>query len=480
MRMRQFFVPGLAINTYAVGDERTGEAAVVDPTRDIDGLIDWARAEGLRIRHIFETHVHADFVSGARELKARLHDEPKIYCSGEGGEGWTPPYADVVLKDGDCLRMGRLRFDVLHTPGHTPEHVSYALVDTSRDDETPWLIFTGDFLFVGDVGRPDLLGPDERKKLAHQLYTSVFDKLPGLPEYTEIFPAHGAGSLCGKAIGSRDSSTLGYERRFSDALQHKPEPRWVNDLLAQMPLAPPYFSHMKQVNRDWVPIIGPQLPGQRRINADAVHERVCERCLIVDVRSKEAFAAAHIPDSINIPFGPNLATWAGWVLAYDQPIIVVTDEPAQTPRIAADLIRVGFDDIVGYLEGGIDAWQMRGYPVATLRTISVHDLRDQLQDGQRPTVLDVRTDSEWTSGHIENALHIHGGVLQNHLDEVPSDQPLAVVCGSGYRAAIAASFLQRAGYENVMNVLGGMTAWQAAKLPVVMDAAPEHVPPRRS
>ena len=293
MLLHQRFVPGLAINSYVVGDERTGTAAVIDPTRDVDDFLRYANEQGLHIVHILETHVHADFVSGSRELKARLNGEPIIHCSGYGGVDWTQPYADNYLKEGDTIPLGSVRLGCLHTPGHTPEHITISLTETARSAEVPWLLFTGDFLFVGDVGRPDLLGEKAQQELAHDLYQSVFGKLSAFRDFTEIFPGHGAGSLCGKAISSRRSSTVGYERLFNSALANKaPEERWVTSLLAGMPLAPPYFLRMKKVNREGPAVLGPELPGQRRWGAKQVYERVCEHCLILDVRSKEAFAAA--------------------------------------------------------------------------------------------------------------------------------------------------------------------------------------------
>lgn len=468
MLLYQRFIPGLAIASYLVGDERTGEAAVVDPTRDVDDFLHYAADNGLHIQHILETHVHADFVSGARELKARLGDQPRIHASGLGGPEWTPPYADSVVSDGSEVRIGSIRLQAVHTPGHTPEHVSWALYDETRSKETPWLMFTGDFLFVGDVGRPDLLGEEAMRQLAHQLYASVFERLPAVPDITEIFPAHGAGSLCGKAISSRRSSTVGFERRFNRALRQKLEDEWVRDLMADMPLAPPYFRRMKQVNRTGPALIGPELPGQQRWSARQVHERVCENCLILDVRSKEAFAAAHIPGAINIPLGPNLPTWAGWVLPYDRPILMVADDARYVPEVVTHLLRVGFDQVQGYLEGGLDAWQQGGFPLAALATWSVQQLAERLRGGSGAlTLLDVRTQQEWNAGHIDGAIHIHGGKLQEQFAQVPRDKPVAVVCGSGYRGSIAASFLKREGYRDVVNVLGGMTAWKAAGLPTV-------------
>lgn len=465
----QRFVPGLAIYSYFVADERTKEAAVIDPTRDVEEFLSLAKKEGFHIKHALETHVHADFVSGSAELKARLQDELTVHCSGMGGKDWTPSYVDEVLADSNEIRMGAVRLKAMHTPGHTPEHVSWVLFDHSRSADTPWLVFSGDFLFVGDVGRPDLLGEEARKKLATQLYTSVFDRLPGLPDFTEVFPGHGAGSLCGKAIGSRGSSTLGFERRFNGALQHRQEADWITGLLSGMPIAPPYFRRMKKVNAEGPKVLGNELPGQRRFSAKEVHDRICENCLVVDVRAKEAFSGAHIPGSVNIPLGPNLPTWAGWVLPYDKPVLIVVDNPSDMPRITTHLLRVGFDDVQGYLDDGMDAWENHGYELAHLESVSVTELSKRLKKKERPFILDVRTEREWESGHVEGSHHIHGGLLQERFDEVPKDRPISVICGSGYRGSIASSFLMREGYREVSNVLGGMTAWRSAGYPTVAD-----------
>ena len=462
MYFHQRFVPGLAIYSYFLADERSREAAIVDPTRDVDEFLTLATREGFRIRHVLETHVHADFVSGAAELKSRLGDDVTVHCSGMGGAEWTPPYADHVVSDGDDVDIGSVRLRAIHSPGHTPEHLSWALFDRTRSADIPWLVLSGDFLFVGDVGRPDLLGEEARATLAAQLYRSVFEKLPVLPDFTEVFPGHGAGSLCGKAIGSRSSSTLGFERRFNPALEEKDEARWVADLLGGMPIAPPYFRRMKKVNAEGPTVLGCELPGQRRFLAREVHERVCEECLILDVRSKEAFSAAHLPGSVSIPLGRNLPTWAGWVLPYDRPILVVLDQPADMPRVTRDLLRVGFDDIQGWLDDGIDGWQNAGFEVSGLESIGAPELSSRLSSASPPFVLDVRTEGEWRAGHIEGAHHVHGGLLEERFDEIPRDRPIAVICGTGYRGSIAASFLKREGFEAVSNVLGGMSAWKAS------------------
>lgn len=472
MHFHQRFVPGLAIASYLIGDDRTGEAVVIDPTRDVDAYIRFAKANGLHIRHIIETHVHADFVCGSRELKARLNERPMIHCSGCGGDEWTQPFADNYLNPGDEIVIGKLRLIASHVPGHTPEHIAIGLYDTSRSDQDPWMMFTGDFLFVGDVGRPDLLGDDTKQELAYQLYQSVFEGTQSLPDFTEIYPAHGAGSLCGKAIGSRRWSTMGYERRFSHAMQPLPRSQWVEQLLDDMPISPPYFQRMKKVNLEGPAIVGDCADRVVRRSADEVYEQRCGDCLVLDVRSKEAFAASHIPHSINIPFGENLPVWAGWVLPYDRPLLIVTDDATLVPEVATHLMRVGFDQLSGYVEGGIGTWEQHGFPIGGLATASVHHLHQRLRSKDSLTIVDVRTNREWEEGHIESALHVHGGVLQERSQEIPKDNPVYVICGSGYRASIASSFLRRAGFEDVTNVLGGMSAWKANDYPVVEgDAA---------
>ena len=466
MFFHQRFVPGLAIASYLVGDEKTKEVAVIDPTRDVDEFIRIASAEGLRITHILETHVHADFVSGARELKARLGDKPTIHCSGLGGADWTPSYADHVVKNGDEVKLGNVRLRVLHTPGHTPEHISWLLFDDSRSSETPWLVFSGDFLFVGDVGRPDLLGESARVKLAHDLYHSVFDTLRPLPDFVEVFPAHGAGSLCGKAIGSRRSSSIGFERQFNASLKTMPEPEWTQKLLAGMPPAPPYFKRMKKLNKSGPAILGPTLPGREPISTKALRERLerdRDALIVLDVRPKEAFAAAHIAGSLSIPISPQLPTWAGWILSDDKPIVLIAQTPADLDETRLQLIRIGFDRIEGFLDGGMDAWQNAGLPIEQLATMSVHELTERLRGSSPPFVLDVRTDGEWNAGHIDGATHVQAGMVAGHVDTLPRDREIAVVCGSGYRSTIAASILMKLGIKNVASVLGGMTAWQADK-----------------
>lgn len=461
MHLETHFIPGLAIASHLVGDESAGVAAVIDPTRDVQPLLDAARKAGLRITHVLETHVHADFVSGARELKAALDGAPEIVCSGLGGDEWTPKYADRVVRDGDSVALGRVRLTAVHTPGHTPEHVAWAVFDTARSAETPCSLFTGDFLFVGDVGRPDLLGEEEQQRLAHELYDSLFTRIAGLPDGVEILPSHGAGSLCGKSLSGKRRSTLGYERAFSDALQQQAEDRWVAALMDGMPPSPPYFRRMKALNAAEPPVLGGLPIDLPALSPGAVAERTDGGAILLDVRSKEAFAAAHIAGSLNIPLADQLATWAGWVLPADRPILLIADDRDTARAASRQLSLVGFDEQVGRLDGSLAAWESAGRPTASYPAIDAPTFKQRIAASET-AVLDVRTDAEWNGGHVPGAVHVHAGLLPKRLDEVPRDEPLAVVCGSGYRGAIAASLLRRAGFEQVSNVLGGMAAYQAA------------------
>ena len=460
MKLHTHFIPGLAIATHVIGDDGSGEAAVVDPTRDVEPILQWADDNQLKITKILETHVHADFVSGSRELQAALPEDASIVSSKLGGAEWTPPYADQVVSDGDSIEVGRLKLSAFHSPGHTPEHVSWTVFDTGRSEDVAALAFTGDFVFVGDVGRPDLLGEEAKRELAHQLYNSLFEKLPALPDFTEIYPAHGAGSLCGKSLSSKRSSTLGYERKFNASLQHEPEADWVASLMDQMPPAPPYFRRMKEINSNEPNILG-RLPMYLPAVSARDMKKLADNVLILDVRTKEAFAAAHIDGSWNIPLADTLATWAGWVLPPDRPLLLVAESVADARKASKQLSLIGFDNQVGHLSSGIGSWETGGRPLTSYPAIDVYGLKRAVDSGAGQ-VLDVRTESEFASGHIAGARNIHTGMLLDHLSELDRDQPIKVICGSGYRGSIATSLLKAHGFQNVSNVLGGMMAWGAA------------------
>jgi hydroxyacylglutathione hydrolase len=455
-------VPGLAIYSYIIGDENIKECLVIDPIRDVEEYIGIANENHLIIKQILETHVHADFISGAAELKSRLNGLPKIYCSGMGGEEWTPDYADHIVKEGDEIKVGSLLFKAVHTPGHTPEHVMWVLYDKERIRG----LFTGDFLFVGDVGRPDLLGKEEMKKLSHQLYQSIFNKLKPYPDYTEVFPAHGKGSLCGKSLGSAPSSTLGKERNENPSLQEKPESGWIEDLLKEMPPVPKYFPRIKKINISGAPLIGSKKVGSTEFSPEQIKEARDKGAVILDVRCKEAFAHSHIPGSINIPFSAQLPTWAGWILPEDTELILVLEDVKNLSAITTSLMLIGFDKIQGFLEG-IAEWEKMGMEIEGLIAISSKDLYELKQQKPEHYILDVRTLSEWKAGHIEGAVHIHAGLVQDNLDKLPKERHISVICGSGFRASMVASLLKRAGIKDVSNVFGGMTSWKEEGYPTV-------------
>ncbi|MEC7839825.1 MAG: MBL fold metallo-hydrolase [Chlamydiota bacterium] len=460
------YTPGLAINSFIIADLKTRKCAIIDPTRDVHEYVAIIEKENLSLVAILETHVHADFISGALELKNNFSEKPKIYCSGMGGEEWTPKYADVVVSNGDELSLGEIRFKVVHTPGHTPEHIMWALYDDTRSSDVPWILFTGDFLFVGAVGRPDLLGKKEFELLSHQLYRSVFKTLADFEAYTEIYPSHGAGSMCGKSLASRSSSTVGYEKHFNESLQYLPETEWVENLMRDMPPSPPYFSRMKSVNVEGAPVIGDKFKSLKQLTPQELQEFSLEGATILDIRSKESFSSSHIPGSINIPFSVNIATWAGWKLKYDVPIILVTEEKMHLEEVVLNLLRVGFDTIEGCLEGGISSWEKEGLATNHITTYSVQDLAKLLKEKASLRLIDIRQDDEWASGHIPTAEHIPLENIEKRIDELNKDDHIVVICGSGYRASIAASILKKSGRSHVSNVLGGMTAWQKESFPV--------------
>lgn len=461
----QRIVNGLAVHSYVIGDEKSKKCAVIDPLRDVEYYLNIAEKNGFEITDILETHVHADYVCGSLELKERLKGLPVIHSSGMGGDEWTPKYADHVVKDGDKVNFDGFRLQAVHTPGHTPEHLIWLLYDLSDKDDKPCWIFTGDLLFVGDVGRPDLLGDEEVQLLSKQLYQSVFNKLSQFPDSCEIFPGHGAGSLCGKAIGSRPSSTLGRERESNPSFKQIAESEWIAQLMNKMPLAPPYFPVMKQINREGPPVIGDRFHSLQPLNPQDVNAVMAEGGVVLDVRSKEAFSSAHIPGAINLPFSPSFSSWAGWVIPYGKPIVLIYEDFEDHQEVVTSLIRVGFDQIQGFLEGGIRSWEEKGFMISHISIITVDELVEQLRTDP-PYLLDVRTDTEWEEGHIDGAHHLFAGIVKDHVDQIPKDRPIALICGSGYRASMVASLLKQKGYEDVINVAGGMNAWREKQQPV--------------
>lgn len=460
---------GLSQFSYLVGCPAAGAAAVVDPRRDVGVYLEAADARGVRIEHVLETHVHADFASGARELAERSGAALRLSAHDEG-ERYEVSFPHEEIGGGDAIEVGSVRIEALHTPGHTPEHLSFLIYDENRSPEAPELLLSGDFLFVGSLGRPDLLGEEAKLALARSLHRSVDEALAGLPDGLEIHPGHGAGSMCGAGMSGRPMSTLGFERIANPYLDPGlDEEAFVEKILGSVPPFPPYYRRMKELNAAGPPILG-GLPGLEGIAPARFRALAAEDHVVVDLRDQLAFGGGHVPGSYGIGVRGNLSTWAAWVVPYDTPILLVGDSPLDVERASRALVRVGLDDIRGHLAGGIEAWRRGGFPLAEIRQMSVEDLHASLSAGGGPAVLDVRAENEWAGGHVEGAVHIHGGFVAERLDEVPDGgRPVAVMCGSGYRSTAVASVLRRHGFDDVRNVPGGMTAWEAAGLPLVRD-----------
>lgn len=453
MIFRTFYTQGLAIYSYLIADPKTGQALVIDPTRDINRYLEYARQENLRITDIAETHVHADFVSGASELKQALDGIPKIHCSALGGDHWVPGYADRKIQNGDIIEFSSLFFEAMHTPGHTPEHMMWLCHDRNGNPAVPRLAFTGDFLFVGSVGRPDLLGEREAGKLSKELYDSVFNRLAALPDSLEIYPAHGAGSLCGKALDARSMSTLGYERLNNPMLQKKPYEEWLASLYHDIPNVPPNFARIKKIN-----LRGPSsLEPQTKSNPE----------VWIDVRNPEKFSQGHIKNSLNIPLGASFCNWAGSVLFEDRDLGIMADNKKDLSEARDNLKLIGFDQVCT-----ARIWHKeelaKQFVIETLPMESVNGLLHWLKEASA-CVIDVRTQAEWNQGHILGALHIELATLAGQRQNVPQNQPLFVICGSGFRASVAASFLNKMGFSSVHNVQGGMHEWNFSGFPMVNE-----------
>jgi hydroxyacylglutathione hydrolase len=464
MFFKHIYETGLAQASYLVGCQATGEAIVIDPKRDIDTYLEIAEQENLKITHIAETHIHADFLSGSRELAKATGAE--IYLSDEGGEDWQYHFPHFGLKDKDTFKVGNLKFEVMHSPGHTPEHISFILIDTAASNH-PVMIFSGDFVFVGDVGRPDLLekaagikGTQEYG--AHQMFHSL-KKFRALPEHIQVWPAHGAGSACGKALGAVPSSTVGYEKLTNWALSIEDEDQFVQMLLDGQPEPPKYFTMMKKLNKVGPNILG-SLPQPGRYSLNQFEKAVKDDVMIIDTRDKLAFAGGHFPGSINIQDNSAFSTWAGWILNYDQPFLLVTRD-SRIEALTKALIRIGLDNIIGYVND-MDKIANAGYEMATTKQITVHELSKIVDDY---FVLDVRGYSEYNSGHIKNSLNIHAGYIKDKIQEIPRDKKVIVHCAGGDRSAIAASILQQKGFDNIYNVTCGINGWKQAGFTLVTE-----------
>jgi len=468
MFFKHIYETGLAQASYLLGCQATGQAIVIDPKRDIDTYLEIAEKENFKITHISETHIHADFLSGSRELAKATGAE--IYLSDEGGDDWQYQFPHIGLRDGESFKVGNLKFEVMHSPGHTPEHISFILTDTARSNH-PSMIFSGDFVFVGDVGRPDLLekaaGIKGTQEIgARQMFHSL-KKFKALPDHLQVWPAHGAGSACGKALGAVPSSTVGYEKLTNWALSIEDEDQFVKMLLDGQPEPPKYFAMMKKLNKVGPKILG-SIPHPGRFSLQQFEKAVKEKVTIIDTRDKLAFAGGHIPGSINIQDNSAFSTWAGWMLNYDEPFLLIARD-SRIESLTKALIRIGLDNIIGYVND-VDKIANSGYEMETTKQITVQQLKGKTDDY---FFLDVRGYSEYNAGHIKGSVNIQAGYLLDRIDEIPQDKKIVVHCAGGDRSAIAASVLQQKGFDNIYNLTCGMNGWKQADLEIVTEVPAE-------
>jgi hydroxyacylglutathione hydrolase len=459
MLLRLIYDEKLAQASYLLGDQDAGEAIVVDPSRDAEQYIRLAKREGVRIKYVTETHIHADYLSGSRELAHRTG--AKLYLSREGGADWSYrfPASDKVelIGEGSRFKVGSITIDVVHTPGHTPEHICFLVTDSSAADR-PIGMFSGDFVFVGDVGRPDLLEKaagvaGTMEAGARALFKSL-QRFRTLPDYMQVWPGHGAGSACGKALGAVPQTTVGYEKMFSLPVSIGDEAQFVDMILSGQPEPPKYFATMKRLNRDGPPLLGDRAQ-PAHLDPREIDVMLQSGTMVVDTRTAAAFAQGHVPGSINIPYNKSFTNWCGWLIPYDRDFAVIIDDNLNDRDVARDLSMIGLDRLAGYFTK--DALNGRT-DLQTTASVSTSEMARQAASGEA-LVIDVRNSSERAAGHIPGTQHVHLGYIAEVAAGLPRDRPIIVHCQGGGRSAIAASVLQAAGLENVMNTKGGYGEW---------------------
>lgn len=451
MFFKQFIVDGMGCLSYLIGCPQAGVACVVDPKREVQDYIKVARENDLKITHIFETHIHADHISGNMELKSRTGAE--IYL----GEDTPADFSFQALQEGTTFDFGSVRLEVIKTPGHTPNHISLLVTDTARNEE-PWMVLTGDCLFVGDIGRPDLAGEELIDEQANNLYNSLFNKLTKLPAGIEIYPAHGEGSLCGKGMSSKTSSTIGYEKESNPIFKLNKDD-FLHSMTQSFPVRPKSFTHIIETNKHGVPLLD-RCPVARDLSPDQVKKEMDRGAILLDTRDTASFGGVHVPDSINIGFAKQTANWVGMVIEPEAEIILLVTNEDAYKDMCGRLHRIGYDNIIGYLYGGITSWQEGGNPIAHLWQISAEKLKKKLDTNNFKHFIDVRTTSEWEQGHVQGARHLPLNDLLQEVPDIPKDEEIIVTCGIGYRGNIAASFLQNQGFKHVYSLAGGTTAWK--------------------
>ena len=472
MLLKRIYEDALAQASYLIACDQTGRAIVVDPNRDIERYLDAARDEGVTITEVTETHIHADFVSGARELARRAG--ARLLLSAEGGADWQYRFAAdsraTLLRDGDRFEVGSVHFDVRHTPGHTPEHVCFLVTDATMSERAVGML-TGDFLFVGDVGRPDLLEraahvQGTMDRMARDLFRSL-RALRELPDYLQVWPGHGAGSACGKSLGALPMTTLGFERVANWAFHIDDEDEFVRAVLAGQPEPPRYFARMKMLNRAGPPP-WPDMDALPEIHVPGIHRALATNVAVIDVRPSAEFALGHIPGTLSMPLGDSLATWAGTLIDERRDILLVADDAPRLRAAQRVLALIGLDRVTGW--AGLSAretWEAEIGPLARVRQVAPEAVA-----AEGRTVLDVRRAAEWDEGHVPGARHFYLGDLPDLAEDLPLDLPIALHCQGSTRASIAASILQAKGFTNVASVRGGYRAWTAAGLPIDRNSSP--------
>jgi glyoxylase-like metal-dependent hydrolase (beta-lactamase superfamily II)/rhodanese-related sulfurtransferase len=467
MNLKQYYLGCLSHASYLITDERTRTAAVVDPQRDVEQYLADAAAGGYQIKHVLLTHFHADFLAGHIELRDRAG--ATIYL----GNRAEAEFDFVKLKDGNRIQMGDVRLEILETPGHTPEGISILVYDLAKNPSRPHAVLTGDTLFIGDVGRPDLLASIgvTADELADMLYDSLTQKLVKLPDETLVYPAHGAGSMCGKSLSKETVSTIGEQKKFNYALQPMTRDEFKRLVTEEQPEAPAYFVHDAIRNRQERPSLERTLAASlQALSLDEVLRLRNQGAQLLDVRDAADFEGAHLAGSLNIALQGKYATWCGTILRQDAPIVVIA-EPGSEEEAVMRLGRIGFDNVAGYLRSGMEALRDRPELVARIDRITAVALAEELKGTNPPVVIDVRTDKEWSAGHIAGSRNVPLNHLRERLAELPPDRPAVVHCEGGYRSAIAASVLAGGGRKNVLDLVGGFKAWTASKLPAESAAA---------
>jgi glyoxylase-like metal-dependent hydrolase (beta-lactamase superfamily II)/rhodanese-related sulfurtransferase len=452
MFVQQFFVKGIAHSSYLLGGSKT--CAIIDPRRDVQLYLDAAQEMGFKITHILETHLHADFISGHLDLAEKTG--AVIYAPKSG----RCAFKHTAVSEGDTFAIEDMKITVLETPGHTPEHISYVVADRSRGPD-PVAVFCGDTLFVGDVGRPDLF-PNRARELAEKLYASLHDKLLALPPFCEVYPAHGAGSLCGRAMGAKRTSTIGYEKKYNAAVKIKDKQKFIISLTTNMPPAPDHFSRCSAINGRG-PTLIKNLPLPEPLDPIRFNKKLSQKdTLALDIRPYESFSGGHIPGAYHIDFRMNFATFAGWMLPASGKILLVAETPQQALEATVWLRRVGLDNVIGYLEGGLYEWAKAALPIARVPMLSVHELREKLKKGEAFSLVDVRAKQEYQALHIKNAINIPLPDIRTRFKEINPQKPVMVICNTGQRSSMGCSILKQHGFKEVLNVAGGMTAYSAA------------------